>query len=261
MLHRNRDAPDDRLLTLTLDHGKANALDLELVTALDDALAEAEDDGGVRAVLLTGNGRIFCAGVDLRRLVDEDAAYAERFLPALDRLLRRVFTLRKPLVTAAQGHAVAGGALLVMAADTALVADDPERPLHFGIPRLRVPGLFPRVATEILGAAATTGAARDALASGRYLSPAGAVDAGLVDAAVPPGELLPTAGRSAVAWTKREVESFREEKGERLRDVVAAMDRDREREMEETLAVWAAPETRERLRAYLEERVRGRTGS
>lgn len=150
MLHRDL---DDAVLTLTLDHGKANALDLELVTALDDALAEAEDDGGVRAVLLTGTGRIFCAGVDLRRLVDEDAAYAERFLPALDRLLRRVFTLRKPLVTAAQGHAVAGGALLVMAADTALVADDPERPLHFGIPRLRVPGLFPRVATEILGAA------------------------------------------------------------------------------------------------------------
>lgn len=257
MLHRDL---DNRLLTLTLDHGKANALDLELTTALDAALAEAETDNGVGGVLLTGTGRIFCAGVDLRRLVDEDAAYAERFLPALDRLLHRVFTYGKPLVTAAQGHAVAGGALLAMASDTALLADDPDRPLRFGMPRLQVPGLFPRVASEIVRTATTTDAAREALETGSYFGPRDAVAARWADEAVPPAELLPVAKERARNWMERDPTAFRRDKRERLREATEAMERDREREARETLRVWAAPETRERLRRYLDERVTGRTG-
>lgn len=252
---------DDRLLTLTLDHGKANALDLELTNALDEALAEAAQDDAVGAVLLTGTGRIFSAGVDLRRLVDEDTAYAEAFLPALDRLLRRAFTSGVPLVTAAQGHAVAGGAMLVMAADTALLAAVPDRPLRFGVPRIRVPGLFPRIAAEIVRAAATTEPARTALEDGRYLSPAEALEAGLVDALAPPEKLPTIARRTARAWLERDPAAFRRDKRERLRGALERLERDREGDLAKLLRVWAAPETRERLRDHLEAQVRGRKGS
>ena len=84
---------------LTMEHGKANVLDLEFCHALERALAEVDDaDSG--AVVLTGRGSIFSAGVDLRRLLDDGDEYLDRFLPALERMVRALFVLPKPVVAA-----------------------------------------------------------------------------------------------------------------------------------------------------------------
>ena len=72
------------VLTLRLAHGKASALDVELLDALARELDGAAED--VRAIVLTGTGSIFSAGVDLIRLTQEGADYVRRFLPLLSRL-------------------------------------------------------------------------------------------------------------------------------------------------------------------------------
>jgi len=66
---------------LRLQHGKANTLDLELCQALTKEL-EAFRQSASKALVVTGSGRIFSAGVDLRRVVDEGASYVRAFLPA-----------------------------------------------------------------------------------------------------------------------------------------------------------------------------------
>ncbi|MEO6711133.1 MAG: enoyl-CoA hydratase-related protein, partial [Planctomycetota bacterium] len=66
---------------LRLAHGKASALDLELLVALDEAL-QSEEQSKERALVLTGSGTIFCAGVDLKRIVQGRRGYIEAFLPA-----------------------------------------------------------------------------------------------------------------------------------------------------------------------------------
>jgi enoyl-CoA hydratase len=98
----------DGILTLRLAHGKASALDVELLDALLRELEEAP--ANVRAVILTGTGSIFCAGVDLFRVTRDGADYVRQFLPLLDRFVRRLFTLPRPVVAAVNGHAIAGGA-------------------------------------------------------------------------------------------------------------------------------------------------------
>ncbi len=102
-----------------LRHGKVNAMDLELLRAVRDTFAEL---AGAGAVVLTGDGRAFSAGVDLRRLLHEGAGYTAEFLPALSAAVRAVFEHPRPVVAAVNGHAIAGGCVLVAACDRRLMS-------------------------------------------------------------------------------------------------------------------------------------------
>src|SRR5262245_8485332 len=111
----------DGIVVLTMTHGKANALDIEFC----DAMAARFNDlrkSDTKAVVLTGQGRIFSAGVDLKRLSAGGADYIRRFLPALHRLFEAVFFHPKPVVAAINGHAIAGGCVLASLADLLLMA-------------------------------------------------------------------------------------------------------------------------------------------
>src|SRR5215813_14130931 len=117
------------ILTLRLTHGKASALDVELLDALLRELDGLGED--VRALILTGTGSIFSAGVDLFRLTAEGADYVRRFLPLLSRFLRTLFAFPRPVIAAANGHAIAGGCIVVLAADVRLMAEGSGR---IGVP-------------------------------------------------------------------------------------------------------------------------------
>ncbi|MFN0060412.1 MAG: enoyl-CoA hydratase/isomerase family protein [Planctomycetota bacterium] len=141
-----REVLADGIVIVRLAHGKANVLDLELLESLEQAIDHLRDPG-IRAAVLTGRDAIFCAGVDLFRVSDGGAEYLSRFLPALRRALHALFTLEKPVVAAANGHAIAGGALLLLACDYRMMAEGGGR---VGVPELRVGVPFPAIALEIL---------------------------------------------------------------------------------------------------------------
>src|SRR5262249_2297271 len=90
---------------LRMARGKGNALNRELAAALHEALDRLES-GAARAGILTGQGSIFGAGVDLPALVEGGAGYVRQFLPVLQHLLERLATFPKPLVAAVNGHAI-----------------------------------------------------------------------------------------------------------------------------------------------------------
>src|SRR4051794_25198641 len=96
---------NDGIITLRLAHGKANALDVELLEALIAALAASAD---ARALIVTAGGSIFSAGVDLFRLLEGGEAYVRRFYPLLSEFVRAMMAFPAPLVMAASGHAIAG---------------------------------------------------------------------------------------------------------------------------------------------------------
>lgn len=106
------------LAVLRLDKPRGNAIDEALVDELHLACADLEADEGVRGVLLaSAHPKLFCPGLDLVSLVEYDRAHLQRFMAAFGRMLSALYGLRKPVVAAVSGHAVAGGCILAMAAD------------------------------------------------------------------------------------------------------------------------------------------------
>ncbi len=136
----------DGIAVLTLTHGKANALDIELCDALAARFARTAPVGR-KAVVLTGQGKIFSAGVDLKRLSSEDADYIRQFLPALHRLYEAVFFHPKPVMAAINGHAIAGGCVLACCADRRVMAREAGR---IGVTEILVGVPFPALAFEIV---------------------------------------------------------------------------------------------------------------
>lgn len=131
---------------LTMTHGKANALDVEFCTALADRF-DALRGEAAKAVILTAEGKIFSAGVDLKRLSDEGPVYVRRFLPALHRLYEAVFFHPKPVVAALNGHAIAGGCVLAACADRRVMAQGTAR---VGTTELLVGVPLPALAFEVV---------------------------------------------------------------------------------------------------------------
>ncbi len=116
----------DHVLTLTMNRPRAlNALNRALKRDLADAIARAAADTEVRAVVLTGAGRAFCAGGDIKEMDPQagPAATVRKLDHILSTVLVPLTTLKKPVIAAVNGHAVGAGFNLALACDMIVAAD------------------------------------------------------------------------------------------------------------------------------------------
>jgi enoyl-CoA hydratase len=233
-------------------HGKVSALDLEFLVALDQALAAAEKDA-IRALVWTGTGNAFSAGVDLHRIVQGGAAYVERFVPLLSRVLRRCFAFPKPVVAAVNGHAIAGGCILTCAADLRFMAAGNGR---IGVPELRVGVPFPAIALEIVRFATGGRGVQDIVYTGANYTPDDAQRRGLVDEVVEPGTLIERARAAAVSLAALPPAAFAAAKRDLRAPALERADRSERENGAAVLAEWARPETQAGIREYLERTLR-----
>src|SRR5258707_7630666 len=134
-----------RVAVLTMTHGKVNAMDVEFCAELKARLDECRA-ADVGALVITGHGKIFSAGVDLLRVMGGGADYVRRFLPALGDVLEAVFAFEKPVIAAINGHAIAGGCILACPADRKIIAHTAT----IGVPELLAGVPFPAAPIQIL---------------------------------------------------------------------------------------------------------------
>jgi enoyl-CoA hydratase len=239
---------------ITMAQGKANALDFEFCNALASGFA-ALRGAEVRAVVLTGQGGIFCAGVDLKRLSEGGADYVRKFLPALHRLYDAVFHFPKPLVVAINGHAIAGGAVLAACADRRIMAREAGR---IGVTELRVGVPFPILAFEIVRFAVPPRYLTEFTLGAQTYATDAALHKGWIDEVVEPAELMSRAfavaqgyaalSPAAFAQTKMQI---RQAATERMRHTGASTDR-------AVTEIWMAPETLGFVRDYVEKTLNKR---
>ena len=237
----------DGIALVTMRHGKANALDIEFCEALAAHFAEVRS-GVAIAVVLTGQGRIFSAGVDLKRLSEGGADYIRQFLPALHKLYDAVFSHPKAVVAAVNGHAVAGGAVLACCADRRIMAREGGR---IGVTEMLVGVPFPALAFEIVRFAVPPRHLPEFTLTGATYTTDAAMQGGWIDEVAEPGELLEDAvavaqelallSPAAFAQTKSQI---RQAVSERLAQSGAATDKT-------VTEIWTAPETLARIRDYV----------
>ena len=184
---------------LTIDRAdKRNALSRSLISALHESVDRVADDPKVRAVILTGTGAVFCAGMDLGELqASLGASYEET--PVWDDALRlarlydRLYTLPKPTIAAVNGAAVAGGAGLVSVCDLAVSVPSAK----FGYPEVRR-GLVAAMVLPHLMRHVGERMGRYLLLTGELIDADAACAAGFVNLVVPPEKLLD----QALSWAR-----------------------------------------------------------
>lgn len=169
-------------------------MDLELGEALIAEFKNASDPS-VKAVIVTGTGASFSAGVDLFRVIKDGPEYARRFVPVLDEFLLATLTFAKPVVAAINGHAIAGGCILAAACDYRIMSEGSGR---IGIPELAVGVPFPALPLQIMAARLADGPLRDLVFSGRTVQIDEAKTMGLIDEKCPSGMLLDRATEVAL---------------------------------------------------------------
>lgn len=206
-------AKKEQVVTLTLNRPKQrNALNGSLVDALRQALVRASDDSNVRVVVITGAGKSFCAGADLKDLQALRKAQAMDNLKDSQRLARlytTIYRLDKPVIAKVNGAALGGGCGLAAVCDWSFASEKAV----LGFPEVRL-GFVPAVVMPFVVRKVGEAAARDILLSGRRFPAARAQEIGLVTQAVASKDLSETVDRiaheiacetsgSAVALTKR----------------------------------------------------------
>lgn len=236
---------------LRMAHGKANALDLSLCHQLIAALGEIEraDD---RAVVLTGTGGIFSAGVDLLQIRDGGTAYLKEFLPALSDVFLTLFDFPRPVVAAVNGHAIAGGAVLAAACDHRLM--NAERGT-IGVTELLVGVPFPLVATEILRCAYGAGVARLAFFGQTYPATEAAAR-NLVDETVAPDAVVTRALSVAGTLGAVPVSAFAHTKAQLHRPFDERIGENRVGDDERVLELWSSAEAAAAIDAYVRSVVK-----
>jgi enoyl-CoA hydratase len=227
----------DGITVARLEHGPVNALDLELLRAVTDVVRETSGP-----LVLTGAGRSFSAGVDLRRIVEEEPGYTADLLAALSDAFLAVFDHPAPTVAAVNGHAIAGGCVLALACDLRLMATG-----RIGLTELAVGVPFPVAALEITRWALGPAASRVVLGAGTF-EPDDAVRLGLVHEVVTGDELLDRAVALAAAAAAHDPAAYAFVKRQLHRPVGQAVDGVSDQDV---VHAWTSPGTRDRLTAQV----------
>jgi enoyl-CoA hydratase len=176
---------------LKMDDGKANALTEKMIAELLSALDQAEAKG--HAVVLAGRPGRYCAGFDLRTMMSGFDAARALFSKGGD-LLMRLYTFPRPVVVACGGHALAGGALMVLVGDVRFCA---AGEFKIGLNEVGIGLPLPILALEFARDRLLPTELTKATLCARVYDPDAALAAGYVDAVVPEGELLAAAIKEA----------------------------------------------------------------
>jgi enoyl-CoA hydratase len=249
----------DDVLVLTLHRPeRMNAVSPDLYAALDATLESAAEDAAVRAVVLTGTGRAFCVGADLRAHGDAplDEEARREYVWNAQRVAERIQTLPKPVVAAVNGHAIGAGLELALSCDFVVVASGAK---------LRLPEAA--LGTFVGGGVTYTLArrigelrARELLLLCPFVQGADAIEWGLANRVVDAESVLPEALAVAAELAQRAPVSVRLLKEALHRAPSATPEEALDREARALLECMETEDWSEGVRAFAERRTPRFTG-
>ena len=180
----------DGIAVVTLNRSPVNALNTAFLAQLGEAMEGLEDNPEAKAVVITGSGKVFSAGLDLKEVPGYSVQEQRTMIRTLGVTLGRLYAFPRPTVAAINGHAIAGGLILALATDRRLAACDPDQEPQLGLTEVKVGIPFPAAPLAIVKAELTPTAARILTLGGDLHNASAARAMGVVDALHPGTELL-----------------------------------------------------------------------
>jgi len=230
----------DGIATLTLARGKVNAMNGPVVEEIRASLESLEDDPEVKSVVLTGAGKFFSFGFDVPEFLSFDKAQFTQFLTSFTDLYTYLFTYPKPVVTALNGHTVAGGCMLALACDYRVMVTGKARislnELGFGA------SVFAGI-TEMLRFTVGSANAAKVLYSGTMYSAEEAKSIGLIDEAAAEPDLMNAAFKMASTLGSKHPPAFAGIKSLLRRTIAEDMIRRERESIKEFVDIWYSEHT------------------
>ena len=245
----------DRIATVTLDRpDRLNAFTLEMPDAIADAVTRLARDPGVRAIVVTGAGRAFCAGADvelLKQIVErQDAQAGRRLVDSGRRVLAAIREAPQPVLAAVNGPAAGGGANLALACDIRIASDRASIGQSF----VRI-GLHPDWGgTYFLPRLVGPGKAAELIFTGALVPAEEAHRLGLFDRVVPHERFEDEVRACARALAQAPPRALALAKAALRRSPHAELDEMLDLELRAQLECFATEDAREGIRAFLEKR-------
>lgn len=235
---------------ITLDRPKAlNALSGDLIDDLAHALAEAENADAVRAIVLTGSDKAFCAGADISEIARmRDSKPLDPLM--IDRLFGALDAVLKPTIAAVRGLAFGGGCELTLACDIAIAGESAQ----FGVPEVKLGVLPGGGGTQRLVSALGKAKAMRMLLTGEPVDAAWAESAGLVAEVVPDDQVMEAAVKIGNAVAANAPLAVRLTKDSALASLETPLSAGLEHERRNFLLLLGTEDAQEGTSAFIERR-------
>ncbi|MDO8733151.1 MAG: enoyl-CoA hydratase/isomerase family protein [Actinomycetota bacterium] len=237
----------DDVVVIRMNHGKVNALDVDLLIAVRAAFTQAPKDV---AIVLTGNDRAFSAGLDLRQLLDSPLQYSDQLLDELSATCLTIFDHPRPVVAAVNGAAIAGGAMLALAADVRIMSGG-----VIGLPELKVGVPIPSVLMELARYVLGQHLSRHVL-QGLAIDPEAALAIGMIDELADPEQLLDRAIAQAQGLASVPAVTFALTKQALHAETRDLMEAGSPADDDEVADAWQSAEVRAQIQAQVDRMTR-----
>ena len=229
----------DGIATVVLERGKVNALNPVVVEELSATFSALQSDSAACAVVLTGRGKFFSFGFDIPEFLSYSREEFTNFLTSFTTLYRNLFIFPKPLVAALNGHAIAGGCMIALACDSAIIAQGSPK---ISLNEIAFGSSVFAGSTEMLQFR-TGSRASDIVYSGAMYSPAEGQEIGLVAEVVAPEALSDRARKIAGELASKRPAAFASIKALLRKPVADAMASREAASIHEFVDIWYSEPT------------------
>jgi len=242
---------DGDVCIVRLDRPPVNAIDVGLLREADGVLQQLEERTDVGAVVITGNGRSFSAGLDLKAVPRYTPDEQRQTIVTLNRVVTRLYRLPIPTVAAVNGHAIAGGLVLVLACDYRI---GPSSACELGLTEARAGIPFPVAPLAVVQAELSPAMVRRLTLIARNIGPEEALRDGILDELQPREQVLVRA--LAVAHERAAIPRVAYERVKRQfrAEVLARLQPFIDSGTDPLLDAWLSDETRGAASSVLDER-------
>ena len=239
----------DRLAIITLNRGKSNSLNREMVTELSDMLGNIEADANIGGVMITGKEHFFSAGLDLIELYNYNEEEAKSFWHLFLHFVAKITSFKKPLIAAINGHSPAGGCVIALACDARIMA---EGKYIIGLNEVPVGIMVPDSIFQVYAFWLGKANASRSLLEGKLFNPQEALEIGLVDEVVNADSILTATERRIRKYMGFESNTWQQSKLNIRKDLIQATTVDQTEVLALMLQQWWSPNTRNILKTIID---------